>query len=123
MIDRQEVFLMNFRTAIATSDGIVVNQHFGHTDSFLIVDVDDEGQPHTVEQRRVQPLCDGGNHDEGRLAAAVEALSDCEYVLVSRIGPGASVALEQRGITVYEVPGVIEESLNKLFQWQSYRHA
>ena len=44
-------------------------------------------------------------------------MSDCRYLLVSRIGQGAAGVLEQHGIMAYELPGILEESVQKL---QSY---
>jgi predicted Fe-Mo cluster-binding NifX family protein len=44
-------------------------------------------------------------------------LSDCNYVLVSRIGSGAENALEQAGISAYVIPDLIENALRKLFSY------
>ena len=58
------------RVAVASSDGIV-------EDTVLL------------EKRELVPICEAGNHDEGRLRDNVKRLSDCDYVAVSRIGMGA----------------------------------
>lgn len=105
---------MKYRIAAASSDGIVVNEHFGRASVFQIMDVDDKDEIYMVEQRTVKPVCQGGNHDENQLAETVRRLSDCDYILVSRIGQGAAAALERSGIGVYELPGMIEESVGKL---------
>lgn len=108
---------MVYRIGIASTDGLVVNQHFGRAESFLIADVDDDGQINVLEQRFLQPVCDGGNHDDDRLAENINKLADCNYLLVSRIGPGAESKLEERGIAAYEIPGIIEESVHKLLEY------
>lgn len=107
---------MKYRIGIATTDGLVVNQHFGRAESFLIADVDETEKINVIEQRFLQPICEGGDHDDNRLLANVEKLSDCNYILVSRIGPGASALLSQKGIAAYEIPGVIEDAVKKLLR-------
>lgn len=108
---------MKYRIGIATTDGLVVNQHFGRAESFLIIDTDDEGNINVIEQRFVQPVCHGGNHNDDLLAENAERLSDCDYILVSKIGPGAESRLAQMGIGAYEIPGVIEESVKSLLSY------
>lgn len=103
-----------YRVGIATSDGIVVNQHFGRAAQFAVVDAGGDGAFQFVERRTVNPICIGRNHDEAQLEANIEKLQDCQYILVSRIGPEAANALERHGITAFEIPGIIQESLNKL---------
>jgi predicted Fe-Mo cluster-binding NifX family protein len=105
---------MGYRIAVASSDGIVVNQHFGRASRFLIMDVDAIGNTSPAGERSVVPLCDGGIHDENRMQETIVKLSDCQYILVSRIGQGAEAALEQKGIKVFEIPGIIGESVKKL---------
>lgn len=108
---------MGYRIGVASSDGIVVNRHFGRADSFLIIEVNDNGQYSLVDRRYISPVCEGGSHDDGRLNEAVEQLKDCRYILVSRIGQGAECALEQRKITAFELPGMIDESLKKAVEY------
>lgn len=106
-----------YRIGVATSDGIVVNEHFGRASRFLILDIEEDGSIRTVENRTVTPVCEGGNHDDEKLAENVKCLSDCRYLLVSRIGQGAANALEQQGVLAYELPGIIEESVQKLLSY------
>lgn len=102
---------MKYRIAAASTDGIVVNEHFGRAQKFVILEVDEEKQIRRIETRTVNPVCRGGEHEEGALAEVVKKLADCRYVLVSRIGSGAEAALAQQGIEAYEIPGIIEESI------------
>lgn len=106
-----------YRIAAATSDGIVVNQHFGHASQFVILDVTEKGETHWVETRIVEPVCQFRNHDESKLEEAIKKLSDCDYLLVSRIGEGASSVLDQYNITAFMLPGVLEESVQKLIAY------
>ena len=42
---------VKFRIAVATSDGIVVNQHFGRADKFRIYDINQDNTFHFKEER------------------------------------------------------------------------
>lgn len=106
-----------YRIGVATSDGIVVNQHFGRAAQFSIVDVGGDGELRFVENRSVEPICIGRNHDESRLEANIEQLRDCRYILVSRIGPEAANALERHGISAFQIPGIIRDSIDKLLAY------
>lgn len=105
---------VKFRIAVATSDGIVVNQHFGRADKFRIYDINQDNTFDFKEERTVGPVCQAGSHDDLQMKESVSRLTDCKYVLVSRIGQGAINALEQMGINPMELPGIIEESVQKL---------
>lgn len=106
------------KIAVASTDGKVVNQHFGRADSFLILEVDeDTAQFKLAEQRNAVPVCHRGDHEEYQMKEAVKNLSDCQYVLVSRIGVRARNELEALGLEVYEIPGIISESVDKLIRY------
>ena len=109
--------IMKFRVAVATSDGIVVNQHFGRTDNFRIYDISQAHAIKFTEVRNVVPICQSGTHDASKMKERSESLSDCKYVLVSKIGQGAINALEQEGISPMELPGIIEESIQRLIAY------
>ena len=47
----------------------------------------------------------------------VKLLSDCEFVLVSRIGHSVESALEQQGIVAYVIPDIIENAVIKLISY------
>lgn len=106
----------SMKIAIASSDGIVVNNHFGRARSFYIYQVQSE-KIIFLETRQVSPVCDCGNHDEIKLNENLSRVSDCDYLLVSRIGDGARIAAANMGIDAYEIPGIIENSINKLIQY------
>ena len=106
-----------YRIAVASSDGIVVNQHFGRADTFYIYEADEDLNLQLVDTRNVTPVCHTGNHDEEELVTNVKRLADCGYLLVSRIGQGAANVAESEGITPMELPGIITESIEKLIQY------
>ena len=110
-----------YKVAAASSDGIVINQHFGRADTFYIYEVAGAGNYRFLETRIVTPVCNGGNHNEEKLCSNISEFKDCKYILVSRIGMGAANRMEQFGIIPMELPGMIEESLSKLITYEQFR--
>ena len=108
---------MSYKIAVASTDGKVVNQHFGKADQFYIIKVDDESRYELIELREIPPVCQGGDHDDDAIQRSVNSLSDCQYVLVSRIGQRAENELEGQGISVYIIPDMIDDALNKLISY------
>jgi len=101
------------KIAVATSDGIVVNNHFGKARKFYIYNLQGE-QLDFLEIREVTPVCDRGNHDDEKLRENIRVIEDCKYLLVSKIGDGALSEVEKFGIDTYELPGIITESVKQL---------
>ncbi len=112
---------MGIRVAVASSDNIVVNQHFGHTQQFYIYDINGESDFQYIEERRVNPPCSIGEHNQSILEEAVQRVLDCQYVLCYRIGGGASNLLFSNGVHSYEIGDYIETSLNRLWDIVSRR--
>jgi len=104
---------MSVRIAVATTDGKVVNEHFGRASAFYILELDEAGY-RLMEKRETAPVCAGGTHDDRAMGNTVALLGDCRAVLVSRAGPGAKRSLEIQGISVFEIGLPINEALDKL---------
>ena len=102
----------NYKIAVATSDGIVVNQHFGHANQFYIYEVKDKNFTQT-EIRHVNPACISKEHDENAVTKNLELIRDCKFLLVSRIGIYAQQQAENLGITPFEIPLMVEDALKK----------
>lgn len=105
------------RIAVASSDGIVVNNHFGRAKTFYIYEKSSDDTERLIEKRDVIPICECANHDDIKLNDNLEKLSDCDYLLVSRIGYEAANAARQKGIEPYEIPGIISKSIERLVQY------
>lgn len=112
---------ISYKAAVASTDGIVVNSHFGKADTFYIFQIDDK-QITPLEKRSVQPVCRQGDHDEEQLLQNCQTLTDCKYVLVARIGYRAAECLRQLSVIPMELPDLIEAALDKLIAYDQIQH-
>lgn len=86
------------RVAVATKEGVVVSEHFGHAKVFHVYDLSADGC-RLVEQRQVRHYCLGGSSDKTAMAQILETIQDCAAVFVAKIGDGPVEKLAARGIT------------------------
>jgi len=106
-----------YRVAVASTDGETVNQHFGRAEKFYIYFVDDEVGYDLVEERKVDVVCSGQSHSIPEMEERVKQFEDCKYVVVSKIGSGASRHLSANGITSLELPGYIDDAITKVWKY------
>ncbi len=99
--------------AVATREGMLVNQHLGEARSFTVfaVDPDDDEAFVPVDTREAPPT--GGREDRWNVLA--KTLRDCRAVLVSAAGSTPKQALSEAGIKVIEMEGMIDAGLAHLF--------
>jgi predicted Fe-Mo cluster-binding NifX family protein len=114
---------MPYRIALASSNGKQVDLHFGHAESFFIIQVDEKtGAWQPVEQRLLpEAACGSGEpgggcsgHNDEKLNRVVGLLPDCRYLLTSRIGKKPHAFLQCSGIAALESPPDINEAIAKL---------
>ena len=107
---------MLYRIAAATSDGVHVDGHFGRCRLFTILEAEDTtGAWHVAEQRTVAlPEGEGMGHDPRFLYEVGALLGDCQYLMVSRIGPRPYGIMAQAGLSVLEISMSIEQAVSKL---------
>lgn len=103
------------KVAAASTDGKVINCHFGRADHFLIFEMTSDGFEY-VETREMHPCCNQGMHEDNAFENAAKVLADCKIILISKIGIPAANFLESRGFEVYESPFPIHSVLEKLIQ-------
>jgi predicted Fe-Mo cluster-binding NifX family protein len=104
---------MSINVAIASTDGKVVNEHFGRATAFHIFKLN-ATDFEFVETRTVGRCCNGGEHHESSFEQVAEVLQDCVAIFVAKIGRGASDFMESKGFIIYESPYAIEDVLNKV---------
>jgi nitrogen fixation protein NifB len=92
--------------AVASMEGLFVNQHLGEAHSLWIYQLKD-GSSYLVESRLTPPAGLGIERWE-RIA---DLLHDCNTVLVSGIGRNPQMVLERSGIRVVAMEGFIAEGV------------
>ena len=95
--------------AVASMEGILVNQHLGEAEKLWIFEYD-EIKPKLVEMRDA-PDAGGGNQRWRELA---ESIKDCHSILISGVGRAPRWVLEQSGLRVIEAGGLIAQALESL---------
>jgi nitrogen fixation protein NifB len=97
--------------AVASREGILINQHLGEARSFQIWEAH-AGSYRLVEERRA-PASGGGITRWHKLA---RVLGDCRAVLVSGIGETPLDILMKSGVEPIEASGFIEEALSLIYE-------
>ena len=103
------ISLTTLRIAVASSDGGLVDQHFGQAEQFLIYDVR-SGQQELVDKRSIDALA---QPDEERRETIRRILADCTALLVARVGETPQAMMAEAGIdaTAAFVDQPVEQAL------------
>jgi len=96
--------------AVATNEGLLVNQHLGEARNLYIFEQTRNGFKN-VEVRDMPPK---GKGDERWLNMARD-LKDCRAILVSGVGENPKAMLKGCGIRVVEMTGLIDEGLEGIY--------
>jgi len=97
--------------AVATLEGVLVNQHLGHAYKFQIWGKSGETFV-LIEERDAPEVGDG----DTRWLELVSTLKDCRAVLVSAIGRTPRQFLMQHDIVPVEMSGFIRQGLETIYQ-------
>lgn len=98
--------------AVASREGMLVNQHLGEALNFSIWRQTEEGGYAQVETRPA-PNAGGGPN---RWYALAETLKDCRAVLVSGVGDTPRTVLEEEGVAVVAMGGFIAQGLDAAYK-------
>jgi nitrogen fixation protein NifB len=102
--------------AVASNEGMLVNQHLGEADSLYIFRETPNGY-RMVEQRKT-PASGIGSR---RWIELAELLNDCRAMLVGGIGPSPSATIGRNGIRIVEMTGLIDEGLDAIYKGKELR--
>jgi hypothetical protein len=115
---------MGYKIAVATSDGIHIDLHFGQTDYFAIYQVNEDGSYEQLEQRKSGTkdaiACDTGiGHYGGgqKKDERIESIADCRCVLCARSKADTETELSKRRITAFIMEKGIDEALEKVIRY------
>ncbi|TVZ38806.1 putative Fe-Mo cluster-binding NifX family protein [Alteromonadaceae bacterium 2753L.S.0a.02] len=98
------------KVAIASKDGISVNLHFGHADTFWIYEITAENFS-LLEKREVDKYCHGHTGSQSAMAKILETIKDCQAVFSAKIGDGPTEKLSNIGVT--SVPEYAYEAIDE----------
>jgi nitrogen fixation protein NifB len=99
--------------AVASREGLLVNQHLGEANEFLIFGPDPEDEEAYIEIARRTAPPPGGR--ENRWEALSYILKDCRALLVNVAGPSPREVLAKNGIAIVEMDGLIEQGLDHVY--------
>jgi nitrogen fixation protein NifX len=112
---------MDVKIAVASSDGITVDQHFGRAQSFRIYRLHDDGYD-LQEVRENAPPCAGQAHDDDALARSAKLISDCRGVVAAQVGPGAIDALIAHRIMAFTLPGSVDDAFDAIVRAKRFAY-
>lgn len=108
---------VKIKVAVTSSDGKVIDQHFGRCSNFRIAEMDrDSGEWQIVENRQTEQTCHNFAHQEEHVKEVVKLLSDCSYLLTYRIGIYPYSLFRSWGITCFETPTEEPQTMNEAFK-------
>ncbi len=96
--------------AVATYEGLLVNQHLGEAECLHIFQKTEDGKFRTIEKRLAPPK--GG---DDRWEQVAEMLSDCSVLLVSGVGAKPLEVFKETPIEVLKTGGLIDENLKDIY--------
>lgn len=112
---------MSYKIAVGTSDGETIDLHFGEIESVSVYEVDESDGSHSfLESRNIvrepeKEACESGCSCGSGFAQKIgEAVSDCTYFLVAKIGNKPHRLLQENNVNCIEAPFEIAEAVSKL---------
>ncbi len=103
--------------AVASREGVLVNQHLGEAEQLLIFGEKNNGI--RLIEVRMTPARGRGTARWEKLS---ELLKDCRTLLVSGIGENPGQVLGKRGINILVLEGIIEEAVTAVFKGKNINH-
>lgn len=109
---------MSVKIAVASSDGVRIDLHFGQCAGFRIYELGDDGVFRETELRMIDPGCVScGSHDAGSIARVIDALADCRAIVALRIGGEARRGFGAREIDLFDGVSDVADTLERLARY------
>ena len=112
---------MEIRIAVASSDGVSVDQHFGRAHQFRIYRLIDNSSEF-IEVRNTDPACSGQQHSNTGLEQTAARIADCQGVVISQIGAGAIDLLIAQRTLPFTMEGSVNEALQVLLRSNQFNY-
>ena len=103
--------------AVATLEGMLINQHLGHADTLYIYAQTSQG----IILREIRPTPDAGS-GTARWRALSDLLHDCRALLVNAVGTTPRRVIEDSGVNVMVLEGVITDAVQAIYEGRSLAH-
>jgi nitrogen fixation protein NifB len=101
--------------AVATREGLLVNQHLGEAGHLNLYFRDKEGQVRFLERRKTP--APGGK--SLRWQALARRFADCRTILTNGVGNSPRNVLEGAGIQIHQIEGLVSSALDRAFTGES----
>ncbi|MBN2656136.1 MAG: radical SAM protein [Spirochaetales bacterium] len=101
--------------AVASREGFLINQHLGEVSDLAVYKLDEKGKISLMERRKT-PVSGGGDVRWEKLA---DSFSDCRAILVNGVGNAPRKILEDKGLKVYQVEGLLDVAASKIYSGHS----
>ena len=98
------------KIAVGSTDGKVIDLHFGDANYFLIYEIEDGKSK--FQELREKPVIPVKNHQE-RWIASIDLLEDCKAVICSKIGNEPTIELRKMGIKPIQLECDVKEAVNE----------
>lgn len=99
------------RVAVASNEGLLVNMHLGEARKVYVFEQSRNGY-HFVETRNTPP--EGGGMSRWE-ELATKTLVDCQAILVGGIGESPMKVMQENGIKVIQMSGLIDAGLDAIY--------
>src|SRR5512145_764739 len=103
--------------AVTSMEGLFVNQHLGEAEQLYIYQPGEHG----VQLHHTRPAPPPAN-GMARWKALAEMLHDCRALMTNGIGANPQQVIEQSGLTIMVLDGVIVDAVQMLFAGKSLAH-
>lgn len=104
--------------AIASLEGVMINQHLGEAERFLIYGIGSNSGEYVLVESRRAPAAGGG---KGRWEMLAATLIDCRALLVNGAGGSPIKVMNAHGIDVMVLDGSIEKAVYECFGKEELR--
>ncbi|GAV24361.1 nitrogenase [Carboxydothermus islandicus] len=109
---------MAHKVAVATRDGLMVDEHFGRADNFMIFTLQGN-KVKKAESRTISCLtghCAGDKHKDA-IVKRLEQLADCRAVICLKAGQCVQEKARQKGILILEINDTVSNALKEFLQY------
>lgn len=104
-----------YRFAVASKNGMYIDQHFGHVKEWYIYEYKNDSVSY-IEKRKIGQYCEGSDvceDKEDKITGIIETIADCSGVIAMRIGESPRRQLE-KNIEVVVTYDRIEDAVLKV---------